>query len=267
MKGFENMTQKTSIFPGDGVCPEIMVEAARVKKGDVSMMNLSRAPVLVLVLLALFLLPGVSNAQNCSGETLKSLVFEEVQVRFVKERGDTFVETIGILRNTGEEKVEDLRIVTRHLDADGRLIGVQLNYLYGFPLAPGEDLAFRLIDVAGHPQSAYASHVTRVEGADCAYSALAPASGKTPDATPSRWGKHLWDMLVRWGPILLLIMTLIIVTSKYSGARSPFIQMHERQFKLLERQAGLVERQLELSAQNNALFERIAKALEDRNQT
>ncbi|MDR0736031.1 MAG: FxLYD domain-containing protein [Zoogloeaceae bacterium] len=220
-----------------------------------------------LVLFAFLLASSAGGAQTCSDETLKSLAVDEVQTRFVKERGDTFVETIGILRNTGEEKVEDIRIATRHLDADGRLIGVQLDYLYGFPLAPGEDLAFRLIDVARHPQSAYASHVTRVAGADCAYNALAPASGKTPDATPSRWGKRLWDMLVQWGPILLLIVVLIIVTRKYSGARSPFVQVYERQFKLLERQIGLVERQLELSAQNNALFERIAKALEERNKS
>ncbi|MDR2364265.1 MAG: hypothetical protein LBD68_00195 [Zoogloeaceae bacterium] len=229
-----------------------------------------------LILPALFLLPGMGGAaQICSVETLKTLAVEEVQVRFTKERGDAHVETIGILRNKGQEKVEDIRLVTRHLDAEGRLLDVQQNYLYGVTLAPGEDMPFRFRQFATQPQPAYASHDTRVAGAYCAYNEaeeteVASASGKTSDSILGKLGKLLADV---W-PILLLIAVLFLVTRKYSGARSPVVQAQERQLKfverqleLMERQIALLERQGEWSAQNNALFERIATALEDRNKS
>jgi hypothetical protein len=225
-----------------------------------------------LAMLAFLLASGAGSAQTCSGETLKSLVFEDVQIRFVKDRGNAYVETIGILRNTGEEKANDILLVTRHLDVEGRLIDVQRDFLYSISLAPGEDLAFRFREIAAHPQSAYASSVTRVMSANCEYKQVVPthSSGKTSGSAVDT----LWESLANWWPILLLIAALFIVTRKYSGTRSPVVQNQERQFKLVERQIELIERQIALlerqgewTRRNNALFERIAQALEERNKT
>jgi hypothetical protein len=218
-----------------------------------------------LILTALFLFPGMSSAQGCS----EALAFKDVQFRFVKEQGNVYIETIGILQNTSKEKVGNPQIVVWHLDAQKRLIDMQQNFLYGRTLAPGEDLAFRRRDIAAHPQSVYASHEPRI--VDCVYGKAGTArfSGNVSNAAST-------NLTLLYVALFLLafVIALVVMTRKYTGARSPILQAQERQFKWAERQGELLahqvellERQLELTAQNNVLFERIARALEDRNKS
>ena len=233
---------------------------------ELRMMNIARA----IVLFALFLIFGMSSAQarNCSNEALKLLMFEEVQVRSVKDQGKTLVDTIGILRNAGQEKVEGIRFVTRHLDAEQRLIDVQQDYLYGLTLVPGEDFAFRLVDTSMHPQSAYASHQTRVVAADCVPGEAADADFTASDAALTKApniGLLKW-LQENWFPVLLLLFLVLSLFIGYRSSRggSPVMRLLGCQTKLMERQIELIAQN---HAQSNALIERIAKALEERNQS
>jgi hypothetical protein len=210
-----------------------------------------------LCLTALFMTSGAAHAVNCSEELLKSLVIEEPQFRFVKDRNRNYGEFIGIIRNTGKEKAANIQIVTRHLDAQQRLIDVQQDYLHGLTLAPGEDLPFRFGFSASLPESAYASHQVQVVDADCAYRAaenVAPPVS-APDEPPAvswaqwllSWGRWLWDTLV---PVVFIGFFLFLMFNiRRSGPRT----------------SGLLTQQLELTTQQNALLERIAQALEERN--
>ncbi|MDR3159500.1 MAG: hypothetical protein LBU11_10985 [Zoogloeaceae bacterium] len=236
-----------------------------------------------LCLFVFLLASGAGSARSCSDETLKSLATEDVQVRFIKDQGKTLMETIGLIRNTGKEKAEDIRLVTRHLDAEQRLIDVSTTFLYGITLAPGEDVAFHFGNYASLPESVYASHETRAVSADCAYTEpSALASGEPSNTTPSsQWG----EWLMNWLPLLIIIVIWIYWIYRYYGSRSPTMRRAERQVELLRRQVELMEqrnpldnalmkcqvefmeRQAERMEQQNALIERIAAALEERNKS
>jgi hypothetical protein len=121
-----------------------------------------------LCLLAFLLAFGAGCAEGCSNEILKSLVVEDTQFRFVKERDRNYVKIIGALRNTGKDKIECIHLVTRYLDAEQRLIDVQGNYdSFDLTFVPGKELPFRFREETSQPESAYVSHQTHVAGADC----------------------------------------------------------------------------------------------------
>jgi ATP-dependent Zn protease len=220
------------------------------------------------LLFALFLICG--HALACSNndapeasEARDALVFEDVQVSFItmKDRGAPYVVTVGILRNTSGREMTDIQIEARHLDREKRLIDVHKDY-FSAPLKPGEDLAFRIYEFAAQPQSAYVSHQVRVVSAKYKCAPAQKTSSVTPPApVPSKKNAIQWkERLLDWFPLLLLIVVWLFFITRCSGAKSPAMRAQERQFKLLEHQVGIVEQQ-------NALIERIAAALEERNKS
>jgi ATP-dependent Zn protease len=238
----------------------------------------------VLCLSALLPLSGaVHAASNCSSDVpdaREALTFEDVQLSFVnmKDRGATYVITVGVLRNISACAVEDIQIEARHLDGEKRLIDVHEKYFFNTTLKPGEDLAFRIYEPAAQAQSAYASYPMRVVSAN--YAPAQETSGvDTPASVPSKNSAIQWkERLLNWFPLLLLIVVWLFFITRYSGAKSPAMRRAERQVELVERQvelterqntlgSALMERQAERMEQQNALIERIAAALEERNKS
>jgi sensor histidine kinase YesM len=75
-------------------------------------------------------------------------------------------------------------------------------------------------------------------------------------------------LLICLPSLLLLIVAYIIVTRKYSGAKSPTVRVQERMNELLAQQIESSARQTELLMQQNVLLERLAQVLtEERKST
>jgi hypothetical protein len=68
-------------------------------------------------------------------------------------------------------------------------------------------------------------------------------------------------LLICLPSLLLLIVAYIIVTRKYSGAKSPTVRVQERTSELLAQQIESSARQTELLTQQNALLERLTQVL------
>jgi hypothetical protein len=222
---------------------------------------------------------GTRNGSDNVPDAREALTFEDVRVSFVnmKDRGATYVITVGVLRNISAREVRNIQVEVRHLDGEKRLVDVHEDY-FSAPLKPGEDLAFRIYEFAAQPQSAYVSHQMRVVSAKYACvpkkvsetdsTTVPEASTAVPGASAAvseasddigfwaRWGRLLSNVL----PPLLGIVVLLFICYKYSGTKSPVVQGQEHQNEL-------IKRQVELLAEQNALIERIAAALEERNKS
>jgi hypothetical protein len=215
----------------------------------------------MLCLFILTLFSGTVHAQfsSCSGDDLQSLVVENVQFRFVK--GDTpHAITIGTIRNTGKDAVENVQIETQHLDAGQRPVDVQQSdlYRYGETLAPGKAAMFRLVDIAAQPESSYVSHQTRVVSANCWYGYGVEDS--TPAASAklcSRLPDYVFFLLGFAVFLLVLVFGVRRIAAKQQNALERF------QFESL----ALSKRMAESAERNSALLERIAQALEERNKS
>jgi ATP-dependent Zn protease len=190
---------------------------------------------------------------DCPDDAPEALVAENVRVSFVKEQDTLRVATVGTLRNASKRKVENIQVETRHLDAEKRLTDVHNKYLFDVVLKPGDDLAFRLYEPAAQPQSAYVSQQTRVASAEyvCVDESDSTASAPSDDTT--WWQKYLMG----WLPVWVMIVIMIFSIYRCSGNRSPTMRILGRQIKHMEQQDIL----------KNALIERIAQALEERNKS
>ncbi|MDR3159501.1 MAG: hypothetical protein LBU11_10995 [Zoogloeaceae bacterium] len=225
---------------------------------------------LLFAALCLSALLPVHAASNCSGDApdaREALAFEDVRISFVnrKDQSATYVITVGVLRNTSACVVEGIQIEARHLDGEKRLIDVHKEYFYNATLKPGEDLAFRIYEPAAQAQSAYASYQTRIVSANYKCAPAQETSSETPPASVSSKGATQWGKwLVDWLPLYVFLGIWIFLIYKYSGNRSRMMRILERQIELMERQGELTERQNTLG---NALIERIAAALEERNKS
>ena len=74
-------------------------------------------------------------------------------------------------------------------------------------------------------------------------------------------------------PLLIFVVIWFVLMRYVSGNKSPMLKLMERQTALLEQQIGFLERQIDLTNSQNALLERqayaserIALALEARNE-
>jgi len=159
-----------------------------------------------------------------------------LSLTYSKSEGTSFVTTIGTIKNSSELLIEDLVVEVKYFNADQKLIDVVTQPVYGLVVPASQEVAFRIRDVADKPKAAYVSNTVRV------ISAEQRATQQSQPAQPSfSWS----ELLVSWGPMLLLIGVWIIFMRKMNKKGSPqvrTIELIERQNAILERIAAAAEK-------------------------
>ncbi len=189
---------------------------------------------LVLLLLVLAL-----NAEACNDNDLQDpSAVQILQPTFTTEKSDgpLIVTVLGTFKNTTQTRVDNLVVEAKLTDAQGKVIDVLSQPVYGVAVPPGKEVAFRVQGRAAAPQSSYVAVQARV------------TSGEAHIAKPVRQTsqeKSPWlDVLVSWGPILLLIVVWLLLARKYNGRGSTNDKMlvaANEQNALLSRQLTAIE--------------------------
>jgi len=170
--------------------------------------------------------------------TPKDLTVTDTSFRIVENKDDRSILTVGALKNTSSSCIDNIRVEVRYFDAKGALIDTVTQQLYQVEAPPHEEVSFRVYADAAQIKAAYATQNVRVVS-------VGPAKkSKKPEEK-----SLLLELIISWGPMLLLIGTWIVYMRK-SGVGSTG--------KLIKEQNALFGAQVKL-------LERIATAIENRN--
>jgi ATP-dependent Zn protease len=153
-----------------------------------------------------------------------------------KTDGPVLVTVIGTFKNTSPHTVENLVVEAKLTDAQGKVIDVLSQPVYGVTVPSGQEVAFRVQGQAAAPQASYTGVQARVTSGEAHIARQNRA--QTKEASP-------WlDVLVSWGPMILLIVVWVVLARKYSGRGSTQDKMLlavNEQNTLLARQLSAIE--------------------------
>ncbi|MDR3055591.1 MAG: hypothetical protein LBU53_09355 [Zoogloeaceae bacterium] len=182
---------------------------------------------------------------NSNSDVLKSLSVQETSMGFAvgPEWKENNVITIGKIKNSGVHDVRRITLEIQYFDSAKRLIDVNIDSVYN--LLKNDEIAFRLYTSMLKPQAEYVSQQIRITSASAGCEA--PRSSTQWNLQGEKWV----DLFVTWFPLLLIIGVWLALMHKYSGSKSPTV--------------CAVERQIDVSEQQNKILERIANVLEEKN--
>ena len=160
---------------------------------------------------------------------------------FSENGGQRVVNTLGTIRNASVDCFSDVVIEVKYFDAKSNLIDTVTEPLYGVVVPGKQEVAFRVRDAAAQSKEAYVSQSVRVVSADVRTGRV----GKK--GSSSAWV----ELLISWGPMLLLISVWIFFMARMKRKDSP----QGRTLAMFEQQNSI------LTSQND-LLARIASALE-----
>lgn len=152
------------------------------------------------------------------------------------------ISTIGILKNNGATRAENIVVEVQYFDDQKKLADVVTQALSKVIAEPGKETAFKVSRDADKPKGAYVETVVRVVSAQ---------------QQRSRQGKvlsSLGDVLVSWTPILLLLLMLYFYMNKLAGKNSP----SQRTVVALDKYMASEARRLEVTERLAIAVEKIA---------
>jgi len=161
---------------------------------------------------------------------------------YSQEEGRNVITTIGTIQNTSTARAEELVMEVRYFDKNKGLVDSVTQPLFGVVVPPGQQVSFRVRDSADKPRAAYSSSVARVVSAE--QQAPSQSRGKSNSS-------FLTDILISWGPMLLLIGVWIYFMKRVNRKDSP----QQKTIDLIQEQNSTLARQLEV-------LERLAIAAE-----
>lgn len=174
-------------------------------------------------------------------DAISLLQVHDAALSYSQDGRDGVITTIGSIKNTSNNVVDELVVEVKYFDQNNALIDTVTQTLYGTVIPPGQDVSFRVRDSADKQKTAYASSIARVVSAE-----------QRVVVEQSRNSKSVMrDLFVSWGPMLLLIAVWIVFMRKVTKKGSP----QRISVELLEKQTETLSRQLEV-------LERLANAAE-----
>jgi ATP-dependent Zn protease len=168
----------------------------------------------------------------------------ETSVSTSNLEGSLFVTVFGTFKNSTADKVDNLVVEAKLTDSEGKVIDVLTQPIYGVVVPAGQQVAFRMQGSAAANQNAYSSVQVRVTSGE----AHPPRKIPPPKSNVTTWV----DMLISWGPMLLVILVWIVLARKYAGKGST----QHRMLDAISEQNALLTRQL-------VAIESIASAAQD----
>ena len=149
-----------------------------------------------------------------------------------KSDGPVVLTVLGTFKNTTPTKVDNLVVEAKLTDAQGKVIDVLSQPVYGVAVPAGQEVAFRVQGQAAASQSSYAGVQVRVTSGE--------AHLAKPTRQPSQEKSAWLDVLLSWGPMLLLILVWVFLARRYSGKGST----QDKMLAAVNDQNALLARQL-----------------------
>jgi len=197
--------------------------------------------------LGVALAPGLSTAACLASDAAPgdASSLQVVAPTFtVTEKGEKrSVTTLGRLKNNSGECLEDIVVQINYFDTEHRLVDTVTRPVYGLIVPPGQEVAFRVRDdAAARSSDAYVSQDVAVASAEPHINTKATSSG---------FKDVLLNLLINWGPMLLLIGAWLYFMRRMRKADSPQGQI-----------LALIEKQNALLVEKNQLMARLVAAAE-----
>ena len=157
--------------------------------------------------------------------------------------GHRMVTTLGTITNPSANCFHNVVVELQYFDAAKNHIDTVVETMDGFLVPAGETVEFRVREPASREAGTYATQSVRLVDADVVW-VKAPAEGRNP----------FFEMLLSWGPVLLLIVIWVFWMRRYTGAKS----IQSRMFAVMEKQLAVAEAQSRAIQQAAATLERRA---------
>lgn len=190
--------------------------------------------------LGLLALAMVANVLACNDHDLEqpgtAVQVINAAVSTAKAEGPLLVTVIGELKNTTDEKVDNLVLEARLTDANGKVVDVLSESVYGLVVPPGDQVSFRLQGAAAATAASYVNAQVRVVSAE--------SHPRVPETPPKAGWGSIGEIAVAWAPMLLLILVWIVLARRFNGKGSNQHKMLlavNEQNALLTRQSAAIE--------------------------
>ena len=159
------------------------------------------------------------------------------------DAGHRMVTTLGTITNPSANCFHNVVVELQYFDAAKNHIDTVVETMDGFLVPAGETVQFRIRQPASREAATYATQSVRLVDADVVWV-----------KAPPKAGNPFVDVLVAWGPMLLLIAIWVYWMRRYTGARS----IQSRMFVVMEKQLEVAQAQGRAIAQAAAALERRA---------
>ena len=166
----------------------------------------------------------------------ETVSIKDISLDYNQNGSSPFVTTIGTIKNSSDSLIEDIVIEVKYFNADKKLIDVVSQPVYGLVVPASQEVSFRVRDIADKPKNAYASSSVRVVSAE---------QRKIQQPKPKQSSFPWTDILISWGPMLLLIAVWIFFMRRMNKKGSPqarTVELIEKQNAVLERIASAAEK-------------------------
>ena len=176
--------------------------------------------------------PPGAHAQAAS----KDLTVTNSSFRFIQDKDERSILTVGTLKNTSTVCIDNIQLEVRYFDAKGDMSDTVTRKLYQVEAPPQGEVGFRIHSDAARLKDAYVTQQVRIIATG---TPSAPKKEKNQDER-----SLLVDLLVSWGPMLLLIGVWMFYMRKASPMNRLIIEQNrlfEAQVKLLERMTVMAE--------------------------
>ncbi len=200
-----------------------------------------------LLLTAALLLSGMARAA-CPGASEAppapevALAVKLSTLEVIQEDEHRNVLSLGTIRNSAGSCFEDVVLEVRYFNASHTLSDTVVQPLFGLVVPAHGEAAIRVTGSAARPREAYVSQEARILNAE--------ARRPVVKAQPTL-GSTLLEVLIAWGPMMMLIGMFIALMRRMRGKES-----------LQERSIALLQQQVEGSIAQVQALQRVADALE-----
>jgi ATP-dependent Zn protease len=189
--------------------------------------------ILIIIALMTFSMVAVACTGNSNIEVSTSkITVSDTSISYAQNEDRRIITTFGVIKNATETCVADIVVEVTYFDSQNKLVDVITAPLYDIVIAPSQEVAFRVRDVADKPKESYTSSTVRVISAE-------PRISKQ---SSEKEGFSWLQLFFSFVPMLLLIGIWLLVMRKYHGNKSPQQRTLEAQLTTLTRQVEVLER-------------------------
>lgn len=191
-----------------------------------------------LIIIITILISSNVNAIENSSFAVQSLEITKSSINFTPYDDYNEITCVGKIKNKSDVAINEVVFQVQYFNSENELIDTVTGHDYSFIVPPKEEIAFRVSDTAARKLSKdYASHKVIITSAKQDL----PTSSKKKN-------NFIIELLISWGPMLLLIAVWIFFMRKYQGKNSPqkkIIGIQEKQYEAIKKQNELFSELIE----------------------
>ena len=204
--------------------------------------------------LALILMAAdAAHAQDYSAVQLKDVEYSYQHSS--KEKSDQEENCCGLIivlakaTNTSDKALQNPTFEARLFDAQGKLVDAFTDTSYDLVLMPGQEVAVRIMDRARFGAERYARAQMRL-----VFGKFDHPDEENPSGPGLNIGQTVRDLLMAWGPVLLLIGVWLWLIKRSNGLhyQKEVLELMKSNNELQARQTAAIEKMAQISTQTSA---------------